>query len=628
MTKWNYSEYTKINKEAMKYFPFKKPRINQAETISEIIEAVNKGYKYIILEAGTGTGKSAIASTLSKFYNTAYILTHTKQLQNQYASDFNFNVVKGRSNFKCLKYAEDNIKQSCDFGRCIVEGYDCKYRFDNTCHYFNQKNRALNSDIIISNYHYLFLELNFVNDFQKRNLIVFDEAHNLENILMTQLSCEFSKKDLKKYLNYNLTEKRIEKLTNASSPKWISFIEKIKSKYEVALDKTTDFESHFFVKTQINKCTRFLNYLNYDSSSWICDYDEDFDVLQFKPLKVNNYAHDTLFQYGNICLFMSATILDYKLFAKWLGLLPDEIYSIRKKTPFNMNNNPIKTFKDYNLSYNTIKTNAPKSVNLINDILDNHKDDKGIIHTVSSRCQEFLVDNLKKSRLITHNMENKLTQFDKFKNSDKPLVFISPSIGEGVDLPDDLCRFQIMYKLPRPDWGDKQIYLKSQNDLKWYDYKTCLSLVQMHGRGIRNNNDYCRSYFIDNRLKDYIIYDSNTNNFLPQSFINAVDIFSTNNNKKDRLIKKGQIYLKNEDYQKAIGYFNELCENDLFLNDSRAYIELSKCYHRAQLYEQEVDSLVKLLNHGYNLDKKTSDYINSQLKKLDEMGYFDFNIFK
>ena len=55
---WQYSNYSKISPVAERHFPFKSPRTDQLETISEIIDAISRGYKYIVLEAGTGTGKS------------------------------------------------------------------------------------------------------------------------------------------------------------------------------------------------------------------------------------------------------------------------------------------------------------------------------------------------------------------------------------------------------------------------------------------------------------------------------------------------------------------------------------------------------------------------------------------
>ena len=622
MKSWNYSEYSEINRDVLKYFPFKNPRKDQLETISEIINAISNGYKYIILEAGTGTGKSAIATSLAQYFKSSYILTHTKQLQKQYYSDFKdlgFEIVKGRSNFYCNKYLKENIKKTCDEGKCIVEGYDCEYRLKNNCNYYNQKIQGLNTCNIISNYQYLFYELNYIEDFSNRKLMVFDEAHNLESILMNLLTCEISKNDLKKYINYNLSDT----LINAEVSDWIGFLEDIKLRYLTQIEKESDIERISFMKMQVYNLAHCIESIKVDSDIWICDFKDEF--LQFKPLKVNNYANRMFFNYADICLFMSATILDYQLFARWLGISIDEVYPIRKKSPFNINFNPIKTYNDFNLSYSFIKVNALKTVPTINEILNNHANEKGLIHTISSKCQDFLVDNLNNPRLITHNSENRLEQFEKFKKSDDPLVFISPSVAEGVDLPLDLCRFQIMFKLPRPDWGDRQIYLRSNIDLEWYDYQTCLKLLQMHGRGMRQENDYCMNYFIDNRLKTYIIADEMSNAFLPDTFKNAVDVFSHKVKVKKNLVKKGDKLVKNGEYEKAIGFFRDLCSSEAFFNDSYPYLKLSEIYHRTELYENEVEVLVKFLNMGINCNKKTLKYIKKRLKKLDKMGYFDFS---
>ena len=104
-----------IETDIIENFPFETPRVGQLDIIQDINDAIRQGYKYIILEAGTGTGKSAIATTLAKMYGSAYILTMTKQLQAQYADEFDFPLVKGRQNFACLN---DNLESTCDMGTC------------------------------------------------------------------------------------------------------------------------------------------------------------------------------------------------------------------------------------------------------------------------------------------------------------------------------------------------------------------------------------------------------------------------------------------------------------------------------------------------------------------------------
>lgn len=626
---WNYSSYDKVSPVAESAFPFESPRPDQLETVSEILEAISKGYKYIVLEAGTGTGKSAIAATLANISDSTYILTSTKQLQDQYVNDFNdFRAVKGRSNFGCRKYADDGIIHTCDEGRCILEGYSCEYSLknqpkptnDNMCHYFYQKFIAMNSRTVIANYPYLFLELNYVRDFQKRDLLICDEAHNLEQVLMNQLKLEFSRSDLKEYIRYDLIYDEVYDLINGEYSDWIDFIGFVRDEYTSELDRLESLdkpglrEKISFIKNQIADCSRSIGHITEDPTTWIVDWDDEFETLKFKPLKVDNYAKRTLFDYCDVCIFMSATILDWKLFAHWLGISADEIYAIRRKSPFQISNNRIIPSSKYNLSRASIRVNAPRTVELIEDLLKRHENEKGIIHTVSAKCMEFLIDNIDSDRLIGHETSNRAEQLERFKNSTEPLVLISPSMDEGVDLPGDLCRFQIIYKIPYPDLGDRQVFSRMQLDSHWYDYKTSLRLVQTHGRGMRYTDDYCTTYFIDSRFKNYVF----TNRFLPDTFRKAI-MTDYDPKLKESLIEKGDSLMESEDYESAIRFFNELVNNELFLMDSYPYLKLSQAYHEAELFEDELNTILKFLS----LDMPCSemDHFKNSLKRLSEMGY-------
>ena len=72
--------------------------------------AFNSDYKYIILEAPTGFGKSPVAIAVAMTLGSSYICTSTKDLQTQYSRDFPYlKVAKGKNNFPCL-VKEDFIK--------------------------------------------------------------------------------------------------------------------------------------------------------------------------------------------------------------------------------------------------------------------------------------------------------------------------------------------------------------------------------------------------------------------------------------------------------------------------------------------------------------------------------------
>jgi Rad3-related DNA helicase len=152
----------------------------------------------------------------------------TKQLQEQYLNDFEdhgFSVVKGRSNFNCLNKLEDikNHKNSyrCDTGSCSERyKFPCKYGIINPppenktffssshafgksywrniahCNYWQQKANGIYSDTAVMNYDYAMFEFNYPHDFKKRNLLILDEAHNIEKKIMGFIELKISKNTL------------------------------------------------------------------------------------------------------------------------------------------------------------------------------------------------------------------------------------------------------------------------------------------------------------------------------------------------------------------------------------------------------------------------------------------------
>ncbi|MBE6496646.1 MAG: hypothetical protein E7Z78_09445, partial [Methanobrevibacter thaueri] len=161
------------------------PRSGQIVLINKINNAIGQGYKNIILEAGTGTGKSAIATTLANMYEDSYILTMTKQLQQQYMDDFSSMLVeiKGRGNYKC------NYKGSCDF--CIKAEYNLSKCSD--CEYLTALNKAKESENVLTNYDYFYYAVVSNSVLNSRELLILDEAHNLERKMLALSSSDLNR---------------------------------------------------------------------------------------------------------------------------------------------------------------------------------------------------------------------------------------------------------------------------------------------------------------------------------------------------------------------------------------------------------------------------------------------------
>lgn len=512
--------YPHIDEEIIENFPFTEPRFGQLDIIQNINDAIRQGYKYIILEAGTGTGKSAIATTLAKMYESAYILTMTKQLQSQYSNEFDFPLVKGRGNFACLN---SNLDVTCDMGTCKTtptsSNFFCSfgvaknptldaelafedsyggtvfYQSPNHCHYWNQKANAINSPITLMNYDYAIVELNYVKHFAPRSLLILDEAHNIENKLMATMEVTLYNRTLEKDINKRISD---ETLKNGELEDWKMEIDAIRDSYEDIDLKDVTKNKADRIRSTIARLKTLSSNLEKEPKNWVIDAEEAGVV--FKPLRVHHYAKDNLLKYGDVVIFMSATILSHKMFSKWLGLNPNEVYHIKVDSPFTKEKRPIILNLAGKMSANRIKNTAPKTIPILQEILKKHENDKGLIHTHSYKCQQYIVNNLYNSRLISHSSKNREQILNFFEKDENPLVLVSPSMSEGVDLPYDKCRFQIIYKMPFPYLGDKQVNMRMKRDKKWYAYKTVMTLMQAYGRGMRAEDDSCYTYIIDSDI--------------------------------------------------------------------------------------------------------------------------------
>jgi ATP-dependent DNA helicase DinG len=84
-----------------------------------------------------------------------------------------------------------------------------------------------------------------------------------------------------------------------------------------------------------------------------------------------------------------------------------------------------------------------------------HRNHKGIIHTTSYEQLNFIKENIseinKRRLLVTDPEIQREEVVEEHVNSTKPTVLISPSLHMGLDLKDNLSRFQIITKVPYPN---------------------------------------------------------------------------------------------------------------------------------------------------------------------------------
>ncbi len=90
---------------------------------------------------------------------------------------------------------------------------------------------------------------------------------------------------------------------------------------------------------------------------------------------------------------------------------------------------------------------------------------------------------------------------------------------EGVDLRDDLSRFQIICKIPYPYLGDKLIRKKMNKWKWWYPLQTAKTIIQSIGRSIRSKEDYATTYILD---EDWNKFYRINKRLFPEDFHDAI----------------------------------------------------------------------------------------------------------
>lgn len=541
-----------IDSKLLAHFPEQYTPTRQQCNLVRKIEDGLKHHKFVICCAPTGSGKSLLAKTLAGIackptaettdlinsYSAfkqdfngnyifedeclsqpafgAFVLTITKSLQDQYTTLFDdVDVLKGKANYICN--VDDNFMVDlapCTFASSIKE--DCFAK--NKCLYYNARNTALLSDFATLNYKMFF---SLPGHVKRKNVIICDEASELEEELIRQFSAEINYDKLKQYgINIQTLVTDNKERTRA----WMyQLIEIVNSAADDILSLATkkmglvgkSEKIKFQYLKNLHKSLTTIDTL-WDKCDYIIDHDAHKVILT--PLRANNLTKH-IFDYADKVILMSATIIDHKHFAKSLGI---EKYSyVEEESEFDPVKSPIYVSSAFKLNYKNLKTELPRMAKEIMKIVEHHKDDKGIIHTHTQEITNILREKLYDSNryLFRDNHSTNEEILKAHTSTPEPTVLVSPSLTYGIDLKDNLARFQIIVKLPFLPLSSKRIKKMFELDKVWYENKMLNSIVQASGRATRSKDDHSVTYILDGNFIKIISYSGNK---LPKHFIDRI----------------------------------------------------------------------------------------------------------
>lgn len=247
------------------------------------------------------------------------------------------------------------------------------------------------------------------------------------------------------------------------------------------------------------------------------------------------------------CLYMSATLGNIDQYANMMGLEKDEYSGFRMDSTFDFSNSPIYLCNSGYLNYKSFDLNIDSVLNACINICEKiHPNESGIIHTSTFKITEMLMEKISSfsskinlSRYLFYKTPEQKEEVIKRMKSEKGLILVGPSLYEGLDLPGDEGRFNILIKVPYPGI-DKYIKAKMERIPFWYDRVTLEKMVQAIGRTNRFVCDWSIVYLLDSLFERQIFKVQN-------SFITNRVRFKTID--KTPLVEK-KVMTKNPEYEK------------------------------------------------------------------------------
>ena len=532
------------------------PREEQVEAIRQIDELFGAGKKIVVLEAPTGSGKSFVMQTFARQADAAgqrtFMLTAQKILQDQYERDFpepEVVTLKGRNAYDCTHDRAQNLK--VNEGICVAEGKsilhecvlnnvaikDVVFNFsavptDTICPYWKQVLKAVRNNITMFNFSSFLFQMR-INRFKPRDLAVLDEAHNIEATLLSFVDFTIWEADLQ-----HLGMFFPKKLQNSEEvAAWIAG-EDIVGRIDKEVENISSLLPTITAKTQLQiriaqkeslerlkvKLETFEDLRK--KTEWIVEMGEKMRYkvmtkqITCRPIYARAFAQDLLFSKASRILCTSATILDVQTWARNLGLDMKQIGFVKIGSSFPKENRLIVRSYQGSMAFAQKDSTLPKMVKWIKNVcLPKHEGQRGIIHAHSFSLAKAIVDGVGSDRLLLHSEGMDKLELLRTHASRSDSVIVAPAMHEGIDLKDDLSRFQVIAKVPYPSTMDKVIGIRMERDAGWYVWITALKLVQCYGRSVRSKDDWATTYVVDSAFEAFIRKNAR---IIPDWFLEAV----------------------------------------------------------------------------------------------------------
>ena len=402
---------------------------------------------------------------------------------------------------------------------------------------------AVHAPVTLMTYQLYFIQRNYVEDlifggknpnFPKRDLVICDECHKLCDICQAHFA---PKIDIERPHWMNVLDKQMHIEPYENDRSWIVDNIMACTSNDKLVELTADYGRYVSEYVEANEALRVRlskkTHLSKGERAALIagnrarqEHCKIADMLTFieelgsSEYLVKTASNDSItlnFVFDDVMLkkyfhaksgcelLMSATIGDFSAYAKITGLDKKECRAIALPSTFDFSKSPIVVSDKNWMTYESKKTAIVEIAKQVADICIDNKDVRGIIQTGTYENARALMaampDDVAGRCLQYNSAAEKTKMLDEFMrrsaDSRDNSILIGPTLIEGLNFPDNVCRFQICVKVPYACLGSEYVRKKMEHVDGWYVYDVLNKLCQGIGRGVRHKHDWCKTYILD-----------------------------------------------------------------------------------------------------------------------------------
>lgn len=529
----------------------------------------------VVIDAPTGVGKSGINTALCHLARGAFYTTPQKSLRDQLFDDDALRPylypLRARADYQC-PVGEDIEGEPVSCEECPVNtdpGRSCA-DFGDRCSYWAAKTDAFDERVVALTFAFLIADSYLppfvsaggglggqqtISDYQERQisfddreLLVVDEAHLLEEQTASlHVGLTVSPRTLRQgRAEEYLRDARGE---NDTTP-YEAFQAELPSEESDSLHADAFLPALEAVEGRLNAwCNslpggwgrllsiyrrrrravrRVVQGLS-GGADWVVETEErdrpnapSVTVATFKPVRVAEFLANRVWSRADKVVLSTATLPFRENPARWLrrlGLSPATAEIVSADMPFPPENRPVYLGDTVaNMSSGGFSIHFDDVVERLTELCEFHAGERGLIHTASYSRAVSVADALGDAALAHTRQTDAEVALAQWQSSDAQ-VLCSPSMMDGVDLPDDDCRWQALLKVPYASLGDPRVefLVRERNEWDWYHDVAARRVIQSVGRAVRSPTDHAAYYVLDECFRETV------KGRAPGWFIDAID---------------------------------------------------------------------------------------------------------